>query len=266
MVNGKFLIYHLRGWDIDEFELIKKYKEVGFDEVAFYCNNTSPIELKQTINFARSIGLEVNYIHGPMKNNSSIWIENQAEEYMANVISFIEMAGELKIKYFVMHPAGKEWISFSKIGIENYKKLLKVCKKNNVIMLLENLRTVDNMLYIFEHIKSKNLAFCLDTGHANVWCYKPIELVKKFKNKIMGVHIHDNDGEYCSDQHLIPFKGSIDFEQLMPELNKFYNGPISLEIDNFKTEEYRYADLDEYLKDALSAAKKLQNLCKNSEN
>ena len=263
MVNGNYLIYLLRGWDIDDKVLIDKYKKTGFDEVAFYLNNTTVENLENLIVYAKSKGLEVNYVHGPLKENSAIWIPEQADEYVNNIAKCIEMLGRQKVKYFVMHPAGKEWISFTDSGIENFKKLVNLCEKNKVTMLLENLRTIDNMFYVFDKVKSKNLGFCLDTGHANIWCLNPYELIKKYKNKLWGVHIHDNDGTYCADQHLLPFNGTIDWYKLMPELCKYYNGPISLEIDNFKTPN-QYQDVDFYLKDAMKSAKKLNEICQAS--
>ena len=129
-----------------------------------------------------------------------------------------------------------------------------LCKKLNITLLLENLRMIGSMIFLLEKIKSHNLSVCLDFGHANVWCYSPMDLIKKYKNRIQGVHMHDNNGEVGNDQHLIPFQGKINWEKCVKALYKYYDGPISLEIDNFKTEEYKYDNIDKYLNDAYNSA------------
>lgn len=255
-MNKEIMIYHLKGWGFDDKSLIDKYKKAGFNSVAFYCNGQSNEEIKNQVNYARKIGLGVSYFHGPLKNNSSIWDSN-CEDYMKQLINYIELAGKLKIKYFIMHPSGKECIKFSNLGIKNYKLLLKLCKKYNIILLIENLRMVDSMIFLFDKIRSPYLRMCLDFGHANVWCYSPLDLIKKYKKRIEGVHIHDNDGEIGNDQHLIPFQGNIDWAKCIKTLYKYYAGPISLEIDNFKTEKFKYEDIDKYLEDAYSSAVRL---------
>lgn len=252
----EIMIYHLNGWELKDNVLIDKYKSAGFDSVAFYCNGQSNDEIRCQVNYARSIGLNVSYFHGPLKNNSSIW-GKECEEYMNQLINYINLAGELGIKYFVMHPSGKECIKFSKIGLKNYTKLLQLCKKLNVILLVENLRMVDSMIFLLEKIRSPYFRVCLDFGHANVWGYSPLDLIKKYKSKICGVHIHDNDGEIGNDQHLIPFQGKINWSECIKALYKYYDGAISLEIDNFKTEKYKYDNIDNYLHDAYESAIKL---------
>ncbi len=252
-MKKEVMIYHLKGWELGDDILIEKYKIAGFDSVAFYCNGQSNDEIRHQVEYARKIGLKVSYFHGPLKNNSSIW-ELDCKEYMNQLINYINLAGVLGIKYFVMHPSGKECIKFSKIGLRNYKALLNLCKKLNITLLLENLRMIGSMIFLLEKIKSHNLSVCLDFGHANVWCYSPMDLIKKYKNRIQGVHMHDNNGEVGNDQHLIPFQGKINWEKCVKALYKYYDGPISLEIDNFKTEEYKYDNIDKYLNDAYNSA------------
>ena len=48
------------------------------------------------------------------------------------------------------------------------------------------------------------------------------------KNKIFALHLHDNDKS--SDQHLLPFDGTIDWDLYAKNLKiANYNGPIILE-------------------------------------
>ncbi len=255
MKNIKFVIYHLKGWEFSDNELIDKYKSHNFDGVAFYCNGQTCEEIKAQVEYARKIGLFVDTFHGPLKNSGSIWTEN-CEEYMQLVFKYLNLAKDLGISYFVMHPSGKECISFSKIGLNNFREIAKFCKENEIELLLENLRMVDSLFFLLEKIRYAKV--CLDFGHANVWCYKPKDAIKKFKRRIKAVHLHDNDGTYCNDQHLIPMQGNINWQEDIKLLYKYYEGPLSLELDNFKTEEFRYDDLDKYLTDAMNSCKRLK--------
>ncbi len=260
MRKKEFGIYHFKSgqWGVSDFDLIKAYKNHGFSYVCFYANY-QPVELiKKCIIFAREIGLKVNTVHGPLLNNSQIWEENY-EDYLSLLKDYIKMCGELKIRYFIMHTAGKECLSFSEIGLKNFKELVILAKKYRVIILGENLRTIDHLIFLTEKIKSKYFQICLDFGHANVWCYSPADFISKYKRHIKAVHIHDNFGPNSGDLHLIPFKGNINWVKLMPCLHMYYKGPITLELDNFKTEEFKYDNLDEYLDDAYKSAELLDN-------
>ena len=255
MENVKSMIYHLKGWNLSDIELIAKYKKYKFDGVAFYCNCQTCEEIKKQVEYARKICLFVDTFHGPLKDSGTIWTDN-CKAYMQMVFEYLKLAKELGIKYFIMHPAGKECVSFSKTGLNNFRKIAKFCKANNIELLFENLRMVDSMIFLLEKIKYAKV--CLDFGHANVWCYKPKDAIKKFKNRIKAVHLHDNDGKFCNDQHLIPLQGSIDWQNDIKLLYKYYNGPISLELDNFKTEEFKYDNIDKYLSDAIDSCKVLK--------
>lgn len=255
------MIYHLKGWNLEDKALFKKYKAHGFDSVAFYCNGQSMQEIQAQIDSAKEFGLSVDYFHGPLKNNCDIWFEN-CDDYLGYIYQCLDLARVNKIKYFIMHPSGKECVSFSKIGLKHYKELVKKCEQYGIVLLLENLRMVDSLIYLMEKIRSDNLRVCLDFGHANIWCYNPLDLIRKYKRKILGVHMHDNDGTCGSDQHLIPLQGCIDWKKAIEMLYKYYEGPISLEIDNFKTVDHRYSDIDQYLDDAYNAACQLLQFVK----
>ena len=76
-----------------------------------------------------------------------------------------------------------------------------------------------------------------------------------FKNKIFTIHLHDNDKS--DDLHLLPFEGTIDWNELTNNLkNANYNGPITLESC------YRYGylnmSIEEFYKLSLKKAKQIK--------
>ena len=261
MSNRPLGIYNLVGWEIEKKDLFKKYKDHGFTCVGLYWHTETREEIIEMINNARSAGLEIEIVHAPLRDNAEIWRDGQvAEDYFEYIKQSIVLCGEYGIKKFVMHSAGKEAFKFNSVGLNRFKELVKLAEDNNVILFIENLRTVDHVIYLLEKIESPNFKFCLDTGHANIWCYNSLDWIAKYKDKIQTVHFNDNDGIEFHDYHYIPFEGTVDWHAVMPELNKFYSGPIMLELNNFKDPSRSYADLDEYLTAAYNAAVKLNEI------
>jgi len=89
--------------------------------------------------------------------------------------------------------------------------------------------TVDDGLRMIEEIGSHQLGILLDTGHAHLNGEDLAEDVRKLADVPLHIHIDDNDGE--SDQHLVPGDGSIDFEPFAAALEAIdYQGFISAEL------------------------------------
>lgn len=71
-------------------------------------------------------------------------------------------------------------------------------------------------------------AACLDVGHAHTMGGAP-EAVDTLSGYIVTTHIHDNRGK--TDDHLVPFDGTIDWSATMTALSKIgYAGPLVFEI------------------------------------
>ena len=128
------------------------------------------------------------------------------------------------------------------------------------------------MNYLFKKIKSPNLMFCYDVGHHHIY-NKQLGLLKKFGNRLVALHLHDNHMDwhkyydYTRDLHMIPFDGKIDFEKVCAKLRRLkYNGIVMLELHkttNGKPQIYEEMDNVEYLKRAYGAGEKLAKMIKN---
>lgn len=259
MLNNREIgIYNMIGWNISQQEMFHKIKEHGFSHIGLYWHLENEEEIEQMIKNAQNSNLKIEIVHGPLRDNAEIWKTGEiAENYFNYLKMCIKTCNKYNIKKFVMHSAGKEAFKFNSLGFERFKELVELAEKNDITLFIENLRTVDHVIYLLEKIDSDHFKFCLDTGHANIWCYNPFDLIEKYKDRIGTVHINDNDGIEFHDYHYIPFEGNIDWEKLMPLLNKYYSGPIMLELNNFKDPNKSYNDLDTYLNAAYNSAIKL---------
>lgn len=94
--------------------------------------------------------------------------------------------------------------------------------------------------WLFSNFKSKYLGMLLDLGHLHIASvsegYDPYEFVKKFKNKIFELHLHDKSGD---KDHFTVGTGEIDFEKYFKTIGKakLRKLPMVFEYNNSVTEE-----------------------------
>ncbi|MBP5530520.1 MAG: sugar phosphate isomerase/epimerase [Lentisphaeria bacterium] len=59
---------------------------------------------------------------------------------------------------------------------------------------------------------AERIGITLDTGHANIDEARGFERMEKFKDRLMALHLNDNDG--VGDLHQPPFYGTLDWERV----------------------------------------------------
>lgn len=83
---------------------------------------------------------------------------------------------------------------------------------------------------IEEELETPNLGICLDIGHARLMG-DPIDAIEACSGHLVTTHLHDNQGR--TDDHLVPFEGSIDWEAALLALQKVgYDGAWMFEVAN----------------------------------
>jgi len=159
--------------------------------------------------------------------------------------AMIDTSAQLNIKLLNFHfypgaamikkiPAGR------KIYVNNFiaamKELSAYAKKKGITLMLENIPhgkrnpyTIKEFSYIVKNVP--NLMVHLDVAHAFIEGGNPRidEYIKKFSNKLVHLHMHDNNGE--EDQHLPLGKGKINFKKVASSLKKInYDRTITFEV------------------------------------
>jgi sugar phosphate isomerase/epimerase len=77
-----------------------------------------------------------------------------------------------------------------------------------------------------------------------------------YGNKLMALHLHDNDG--TGDQHRIPGEGTINWDIVVRKIKKTtYRGAVTLEVTNEFSEMYSDISAQEFLKAANEKIKML---------
>lgn len=101
------------------------------------------------------------------------------------------------------------------VYIKEFRDIADFSKRNGIHIGVENhvsrpdtqqflfLDDIDDFAYFFNHLDSNHIHLHLDVGHLNVSSntrsFSKQEFMKKFSDKIIAVHVHDNDG--LSDDH-----------------------------------------------------------------
>jgi len=100
------------------------------------------------------------------------------------------------------------------------KKLIEgEAQKRGVNLIWEN--TYENNIEFFDEILKvcPDTRFCLDSGHCNCFAdFSPVEFINRYKEKVVHLHLHDNDGK--EDSHMSPGLGSVNFSALFNEIGK----------------------------------------------
>lgn len=124
---------------------------------------------------------------------------------------------------------------YKKIEKKAFEKYIKKAKEFGVVLALENLPQHQCPMNPLDELKRyfaayPDLRFTFDIGHWNTFKEKEsfLTYLKEFKNKLVNIHVHDNDGE--ADKHWAIGAGNINWTIFFKCLKAIgYKGPLILE-------------------------------------
>lgn len=158
---------------------------------------------------------------------------NLADGRQRNYLKIFEKtfayAKKCKADFVVVHTnevlPGKDKAKMQSLVIRRLRHLTELAAKYNVNMVVENvgLRTKGNVLFdLNEYVALFDVlpgAYALiDTGHAHVNGWDISTVVQALGDKLLGLHIHDNDGS--GDAHLPVGSGTIEWKKLFAAVKK----------------------------------------------
>ena len=230
-------------------ERIQHVEEAGFRyiDLSMYSVGTKE-ELLDNDNWLENVSVikeyaqkhELQFVqsHGP--NVNPMAGEEEYKIAIRRATRAIEVCGQLGIPNMVIHPGWdrnatkEEWFEKNR---EFFRELFPVMEKNQVNVLHENTTKV-NMPWYFpktgadmkefaEYVNHPLFHACWDTGHANCEGNQYQEIMDMGK-ELYALHINDNRG--FQDEHLIPFLGPINMDEVMHALiDSGYKGYFTLE-------------------------------------
>jgi sugar phosphate isomerase/epimerase len=136
--------------------------------------------------------------------------------------------------------------------------LLIHAEKTGVKIAVENIHkgwAVSHINELLDEYRHPLLGICLDTGHAAIYNDAAEEIIRA-GNRLLGFHVHDNN--LITDQHLIPFRGKIDWFAVAEAVKQVgYNGVLTFES---YTRSYPSETVESYIDDCRAAFDKITGL------
>ncbi len=240
----------------DTIDIIKKS---GFKNVfvQWYNKDWNPSQEEQ-LDYIKSQNLNVIFAHLGYQNINDIWLENEeGDKLVERYKNDIKICKENNIPLVVMHLSSKnEALVNTEIGIKRIQEIADYAESIDMKIAFENTKIKGNLEFVLDRIKNKNVGVCFDSGHCHAHFNDDFDFAK-FKDRIFAVHLHDNDTS--RDQHKIPFDGTIDWKNIVKNLKENnYAGPVTMEL--VYAEFYADITADEFYKKGFEAGEKLANM------
>ena len=192
----------------------------------------------------KEVGLDPFSFHAPFADDIDITSldKNTQVKSIAEVITAAEAAAELDVRHLVLHPGPErekkatsdKFYHHLETASHSINQISKRCKELGITLLLENMLPhllfgrIRDMLYIMGAMEEMNVGTCLDTGHAYLAQDLP-SVVHKLSYHLRMVHVNDNNG--TGDDHLPPGEGSIDWPEVIAQLDSYnFRGALILEL------------------------------------
>lgn len=131
--------------------------------------------------------------------------------------------------------------------------LTELCKIYNVKVALENLcpgKATDMLEQMLEVVDENYIGFCYDSSHDQIDGPRPMTLLKKWKHRLMAVHISDRIKPFTD--HVTIGEGFIRFDEMIEILRTIdFDFPFLMEV--MKTHS-QYKDTEEFLEKTYAGA------------
>lgn len=175
-------------------------------------------EVEQIAAWLKEYRLALRDLHasaGKEKNWGSLCpYERQAGvELVANRL---EMTARLGSDVVILHaqlPAleGEQFQAHWQATAKSLDELRPAAKQCGVRIAIENGHR-ELVARLLDAYGPDFLGLCYDCGHGNIDGAAGLDWLDKLKGRLISIHLHDNDGR--SDQHRIPFTGTVDWPRL----------------------------------------------------
>ena len=183
----------------------------------------------------------VRYVQAHLPNCNPL-DDGRFDEYVACTVRAIEACGALGIRNAVIHTGWRAGIGkeeYFELNRRALSPLFPAMEANGVNVLIENTTKANIKDYYFTtgaemkefiaFVGHPLLHACWDVGHANIERGQ-YEDIAALGDDLRAIHVHDNNGR--ADQHVAPFTGTLNMDELIAALNDTgYGGYFTFEAD-----------------------------------
>ena len=238
-------------------QTIEAIKKAGFKNVFIHWDTDNWEKTKEQLRCIREFGLNIIFAHLSYQGINDIWQDIETGQKLVNKYkNDIRLCKENNIPMVIMHVTSKSVAPmYNELGLQRLREIVDYAEKLGIQVAFENTKIKGYLEYIIENISNKNAGICFDSGHFHVYFHDDWDLTP-FKNRVIAVHLHDNDTS--DDQHLIPFDGTLNWDNVINKLKECcYTGLITLE--SCYSNAYLEMSIEDFYQKSYEAGKKLQN-------
>ena len=250
-------IYDWFGYGVSIKNRYRFIKEAGFDNVMLWWSDGfgRGKEYQEGANHARNAGLFIENIHTPVLEQNYLSFYNiDGESVLQCYLQCMNDCSKFDIPTMVIHLPNDN-CPINRLGMERIKRITNQAEELDVNVAFENLGNIYNLELVLSSINSNKIGFCYDSCHHANYASED-DLLEKYGNRLMALHLHDNGGE--REQHQLPFDGSIDWEEVMAKIALTeYKGATTIEPMNWG---YEDISIQEFLSRAHRKAQQLDEM------
>ncbi len=204
--------------------------------------------LENVASAAGECGIEFSQGHSHFYNYCDPHVENR--DLLDELIRRgIVAAGRLGIKWLVIHAAtdfdSATPVKSSREKAREYlKPLIELAAVHNVGIAVENLWdlnisplrrytvTAEELVELVDSLPYDNVGICWDVEHASIMKQDQTAALKLVGSRLKATHISDHNGK--SDDHILPFMGATDWNEVMAVLKDIrYQGDFTYETHRY---------------------------------
>jgi sugar phosphate isomerase/epimerase len=241
----RLLLSSAVGWGFPtwaEPDVIALLRDLGISHAQIFRNRDKHLAAETIRGPLNDAGLTITSLHAFFAEDydPSLTDESARAVSVANLSREADFVRGLGGRLVVVHPGSEKTGGTSQDADRvdalrrSAEELTRVAESLDVVYALENLppgHVGDDMAVlrsIVDQIDSPHLGLNYDSGHANL-TGDPISALDAGGSRIVGTHIHDNDGS--GDEHLPPGSGDISMDDVCRGLARHrYSGEFTLEL------------------------------------
>jgi sugar phosphate isomerase/epimerase len=245
-------LYHNQRLTSDHLHEIASY---GFDAVEVFATRThfdyhNPSTVADLQQWLAEAQLELGSVHAPIAGSYSggrigepLSLASPDEGARAQAVAEAEralyIARRIPVKVLVVHlgaprtmeaPGGANTRAAARRSIEELHRAAAPLGVRLALEVIPNeLSRAGSLVHFLEEdLEGLDAGICLDFGHAHM-DGDVVEAIETVSGHLIATHVHDNRGR--TDDHLVPFEGTIDWPFALTAVQKIgYDGPFVLEI------------------------------------
>ena len=245
-------LFHNQRLDRSHLETIKAH---GFDLIEVFATRThfdyrDAGRIAELREWLRELGISAGSMHAPICDafrggqwgrafsNASSHAAHR-EEAIAETKAALEAARELGCAFAVLHlglprgqkvPSGDNDPSAMRRSLEAIAQAAGASGVRLAVEVIPNELSTPAALadLLGGDLEIGDAGICLDFGHAHMMS-GTVEAAETLAGHLVTTHVHDNNGR--SDDHLVPFAGTIDWPTTLMAMQKVgYAGPLVFEV------------------------------------